>query len=56
MNTEFTYEPYEKVEVVKSSSSYGNWMVKTSEVTFKFFWRKFQATAFADKVNQKGEV
>ena len=47
----FTYEPYEKVEVVKSNSSYGNWLVKTSEVTFKFFWRKAPATAYAESIN-----
>ena len=45
------YEPYKVVEVRKSNSSYGNWVVRTSEVTFRFFWKKIDAIVFADKHN-----
>ncbi len=48
---EFTYEPYKNVKVESSTSSYGRWMVKTSEVTFNWFWRKAQAVEFANRIN-----
>jgi len=51
MIKEFTYEPYKQVEVKPSTSSYGKWMVKTSEVTFRFFWNKKQADEFANGIN-----
>ena len=51
MIAEFTYKPYKTVEVVKSNSSYGNWFVRTSEVTFKYFWRKSQAIEYASTIN-----
>jgi hypothetical protein len=45
------YEPYQHVEAIKSNSSYGRWVVKTDEVTFRFFWNKAQADQFADRHN-----
>ena len=55
MIKEFTYEPYSKVEVKSSNSSYGRWMVKVSEVTFKFFWHKNQADEFANSINNQSK-
>ena len=51
MIAEFTYKPYEKVEVTKANSSYGNWFVRTSEMSFKFFWRKKEAEEYANEIN-----
>uniref|UniRef100_A0A6M3Y6X7 Uncharacterized protein n=1 Tax=viral metagenome TaxID=1070528 RepID=A0A6M3Y6X7_9ZZZZ len=50
---EFTYEPYDKVEVKPSTSSYGRWFVRTSEVEFTYFWRKAEAVKFASDVNSQ---
>ena len=46
-----TYPPYEKVSVKKSNGSYGRWVVKTSEVSFRFFWKKRQAAEYAERHN-----
>ena len=53
MIPEFTYEPYNLVKVEPSTSSYGRWMVRTSEVTFTYFWRKAEAIKFASDVNSQ---
>jgi len=53
MIKEFTYEPYKTVTIQPSNSSYGKYVIKLSEVTFKFFWSKSQAQTFADSINNK---
>jgi hypothetical protein len=45
------YENFKNVCVQKTNSSYGNWVVKTSEVTFRFFWNKKDAEIFAQNHN-----
>ena len=45
--------PYTQVKVEKSNSPYGNYVVRVSEVTMRFFFRKADAKAFADKFNAK---
>ena len=49
----FTYEPFKVVKVESSTSSYGRWMVRTSEVAFTYFWRKVDANKFASDVNSQ---
>jgi len=49
----FTYEPFKTVKVEASTSSYGRWMVRTSEVEFTYFWRKAEAVKFASDVNSQ---
>ena len=49
----FFYEPFKNVAVQPSNSSYGRWMVKTDEVTFRFFWKKAQAEQYAKDYNAK---
>jgi len=56
MIKEFTYEPYKGVHVEPSTSSYGRWMIKLSEVTFKFFWKKADADTFAAGVNKAAHL
>lgn len=49
------YKPFTNVKAVASNSSYGRWVVKTDEVTFRFFWKKDQADLFAwDHNNRVG--
>ena len=50
MTTKF-YKPFKNVSPESSASSYGRWMVRISEVTFKFFWRKAEAQKYADAHN-----
>ena len=45
------YKLYNTVKVEPSTSSYGKWLVKISEVTFKFFWHKKDAVKFANTIN-----
>lgn len=52
MQSIFFYKPYQNVKAEKSNSSYGRWVVKTDEVTFRFFWRKAEADKFAENHNQ----
>ena len=47
------YEDFQHVSVTPSNSSYGRWAVRTSEVTFRFFWRKSDAVLFANAHNVK---
>ena len=47
------YPLYKTVKVEPSSGSYGRWMVKISDVTFRFFWNKKQAVAFANQHNAR---
>ena len=49
----FTYEPYKMVKVESSTSSYGRWMVRASEVEFTYFWRKVDAIKFASDINSQ---
>ena len=49
----FTYEPFTKVIVESSTSSYGRWMVRTSEVASTYFWRKVDAIKFASDTNSQ---
>jgi hypothetical protein len=41
------YPTYTIVTVEPSNSSFGRWVVKVSDVTFRFFWKKDHANAFA---------
>ncbi len=43
--------PFDVVTVEKSNSSFGNWMVKTSHITFRFFFKKDTAERFAASFN-----
>lgn len=45
------FPAYKKVEMFKSNSSYGRYAIKTTDVTFKFFWNKKQAIEFVNKYN-----
>jgi len=42
---------YERVTATKSNSSYGRWAVRTSDATFRFFWKKKEADAFVNAYN-----
>ena len=37
------YDLYENPSIEKTNSTYGRWVIKYSEVSFRFFWRKKQA-------------
>lgn len=41
------YPLYQNPKVEKSAGSYGRWVVKTSDVTFRFFWNRETAESFA---------
>jgi len=43
--------PYKHATVEKSISNYGKWLVKTSDVTFRFFRLKRDAVAYAHVFN-----
>jgi len=49
------YEPFTNVKAEKTNSSYGRWVVKTNEVTFRFFWKKVQADEYAAKHNEENK-
>lgn len=53
MTTVFFYKPFENVQARPSNSSYGRWVVKTDEVTFRFFWYKADADRFALEHNKR---
>ena len=38
-----TIERHEGMRIEKTNSSYGNWVIRTSDATFKFFWTKKDA-------------
>jgi hypothetical protein len=42
----FNYPLYEKPIIEKSNSSFGNYVIKISDVTFKFFFKKKDAENF----------
>jgi len=42
----FNYPLYQNPVIEKSNSSFGNYVIKISDVTFKFFMKKQQAVAF----------
>tara|TARA_B110000285_G_scaffold100061_1_gene114009 strand:+ start:248 stop:400 length:153 start_codon:yes stop_codon:yes gene_type:complete len=44
------YPLYENPIIEKTNSSYGNWVIKLSDVTFRFFWRKKEAQAFLNTI------
>jgi hypothetical protein len=39
-----------KLTIEKTNSSFGNWVIKLTETTFKFFWKKKQAIEFLNKI------
>jgi len=45
------YPMYKTVKVEASNGSYGKWVVKYSDVSFRFFWKKSQAVEFANAHN-----
>lgn len=51
------YPLYKNPVIEKTHNSpFGNWVVKISDVTFHFFWKKSQATEFLKKhLNNIGE-
>jgi hypothetical protein len=50
----FYYEPFENPVIEKSNSSYGNYVIKLDEVTFRFFFKKRDAVLFLE--NYRKEV
>ena len=42
----FIYEPYENPKIEKSTSSFGHYVIKLDDVTFRFFWKKTDAVKF----------
>lgn len=47
------YPLYPNPAIEPSNSSYGRWLVKVSDVTFYFFWKKAKAQAFLDQHKQQ---
>lgn len=49
-NTEkgFYFEPYTNPIIEKSNSSFGNYVIKLDDVTFKFFFKKAEAVQFLE--------
>jgi hypothetical protein len=39
----FTYTPYENPKIEASTSSFGRYVIKLDDVTFRFFWKKKEA-------------
>jgi hypothetical protein len=50
----FNYEPYENPIIEKSNSSFGNYVIKLDDVTFRFFFKKKDAVKFLE--TYKNEV
>lgn len=40
---------YENPVIKKTNSSYGNWVIKLSDIQFRFFWTKSQATEWVNQ-------
>jgi hypothetical protein len=43
VNKMFTYTPYENPKIESSTSSFGRYVIKLDDVTFRFFWKKKEA-------------
>ena len=42
----FYFEPYKNPVIEKTNSSFGNYVIKLDDVTFKFFFKKVDALKF----------